>query len=151
MEYTPNIHSLAKHLGIDHKTIQHYITILASVGLVREMRPFEGGGPGLRKHPKILLNNTNLIHTFLQQIGSQPSNGMERELFFVQSLQNAGIEIFHSKQADYRTRDAIFEIGGKNKTREQFKEVKEGSYLVKDGIFHPLQGEIPLFLFGFLY
>lgn len=66
-------------------------------------------------------------------------------------MQNAGIEIFHSKYGDYRTRDAVFEIGGKNKTREQLREAEEPSYLVKDDILHPLKGEIPLFLFGFLY
>ena len=76
---------------------------------------------------------------------------MERELFFLQSLQNAGIDVFYSKQADYRTRQAVFEIGGKNKTREQIKNLKEPSYLVKDDILEPLKGEIPLFLFGFLY
>ena len=76
---------------------------------------------------------------------------MERELFFIQSLQNAGIELFYSKQADYRTREAVFEIGGKNKTRDQLKEFKEPSYLVKDDILHAAKGEIPLFLFGFLY
>ena len=146
-----NMHSLAKSLGIDHKTVEHYVTILASVGLVREMRPYEGGGPGLRKPSKILLNNTNLIHTLEQYLGQQSSKGMERELFFIQSLQNAGVEIYYSKQADYRTRDVVFEIGGKNKTRGQLKEVKESSYLVKDDILHPLKGEIPLFLFGFLY
>jgi len=76
---------------------------------------------------------------------------MERELFFIQSLQNSGTEIFYSKQADYRTRQAIFEIGGKNKTSEQLKELKEPSYLVKDDILLPLKKEIPLFLLGFLY
>lgn len=146
-----NLHSLAKNLGIDHKTVEHYVTILASVGLIREMRPYEGGGPRLRKPSKILLNNTNLIYTMQQYLGQQPSKGMERELFFLQSLQNAGIEIFYSKQADYRTREALFEIGGKNKTREQLKGLKEPSYLVKDDIIHSLKGEIPLFLFGFLY
>ncbi len=146
-----NMHSLAKNLGIDHKTVEHYVTILVSVGLVREMHPYEGGGPALRKPAKIFLNNTNLIHTMEQYLGKQSSKGMERELFFIQSLQNAGIEVFYSKQADYRTRDVVFEIGGKNKTREQLKEVKEPSYLVKDDILHPLQGEIPLFLFGFIY
>ena len=146
-----NVNNLAKHLGIDHKTVEHYISILASVGLVREMRPYEGGGPGLRKPSKILLNNTNLIHTMQQYLGQQPSKGMERELFFVQSLQNADVEVFYSKQADYRTRDTVFEIGGKNKTRVQLQGVKESSYLVKSDILHPLKGEIPLFLFGFLY
>lgn len=146
-----NMHNLAKHLGIDHKTAQHYVAILASVGLVREMTPYEGGSSGLRKPSKILLNNTNLMHTMQQYLGQQPSKGMERELFFIQSLQNADIEIFYSKQADYRTRQVVFEIGGKNKTRDQLKEVKETSYLVKDDILHALEGEIPLFLFGFLY
>ncbi len=146
-----NVHNLAKNLGIDHKTVEHYVTILASVGLIREMRPFEGGGSGLRKPSKILLNNTNLIHTIQQYLGQEPSKGMERELFFVQSLQNAGEEVFYSKQADYRTRNIVFEIGGKNKTRDQLKELEEPAYLVKDGILQPLKGEIPLFLFGFLY
>lgn len=146
-----NMHNLAKNLGIDHKTVEHYVTILASVGLIREMRPYENGGPGLRKPSKILLNNTNLIHMMQQYLGQQTSKGMERELFFIQSLQNAGVEIFYSKKADYRTRTAVFEIGGKNKTREQLHGIKESSYLVKDDILHCLKGEIPLFLFGFLY
>lgn len=145
------MHNLAKNLGIDNKTVEHYVSILASVGLIREMRPYEGGGPGLRKPSKILLNNTNLIHTMQQYLGGQPSKGMERELFFVQSLQNADIEVFYSKQADYRTKNAIFEIGGKNKTRDQLKELQEPSYLAKDDILQSIKGEIPLFLFGFLY
>jgi len=146
-----NMHSLAKNLGIDSKTVEHYVSILAAVGLIREMRPIEGGGPLLRKPAKILLNNTNLIHTLQQYLGQNPSKGMERELFFIQSLQNSGTEIFYSKQADYRTRQAIFEIGGKNKTSDQLKELKEPSYLVKDDILLPLKNEIPLFLLGFLY
>ena len=38
-----NTHCLAKNLGIDSKTVEHYVSILAAVGLIREMRPFEGG------------------------------------------------------------------------------------------------------------
>lgn len=146
-----NLNNLANSLRIDHKTVEHYVAILSSVGLIREMRPFEGGGPGLRKPSKILLNNTNLIHTMQQYLGQEVSKGMERELFFIQSLQNADIEVFYSKQADYRTRQYIFEIGGKNKTRNQLKGLKEPSYVVKDDILHLHKGEIPLFLFGFLY
>jgi len=65
-------------LGIDHKTVEHYSAILASVGLIREMRPYEGGSPGIRKPTKIFLNNTNLIHTLQQYLGQQTSKGMER-------------------------------------------------------------------------
>jgi hypothetical protein len=91
------------------------------------------------------------MHTLGQYLGQPPSKGMERELFFIQALQNADIDIFYSKQADYRTHEAVFEIGGKNKTKDQLRGVEGPSYLVKDDILHPLKGEIPLFLFGFLY
>lgn len=146
-----NMHNLAKHMGIDHKTVEHYVSILSSVGLIRAMLPYGAGSSVLRKPLKVLLNNTNLIHTLHQYLSQEPSKGMERELFFVQTLQNAGIGIFYSNQADYRTSDIVFEIGGKNKTRDQLKTVKETAFLVKDGILHPMKGEIPLFLFGFLY
>lgn len=146
-----NTHNLAKHLAIDHKTAEHYLSMLVSVGLLREMRPFEGGSVGLRRPVKILLNHTNLMHALQEYLGRPVVKGTERELFFIQSLQNAQISLFCSKQGDYRTRDALFEIGGKNKTREQIKDAREPAYLVKDEILHPLKGEIPLFLFGFLY
>lgn len=146
-----NINSLSNALGIDNKTVLHYLEILVSVGLTRDMRPFESGGSLLRKPSKILLNNTNLIHALTQFLGQPLSKGLERELFFIETLENAGIEVFFSKQADYRTRHHVFEIGGKNKTRDQLKDVQELSFLVKDDILSCRKGEIPLFLLGFLY
>ncbi len=146
-----NIHSLSNNLGVDQKTAGHYLNILLSVGLVREMRPYEGGGPGLRKPTKFLLNNTTLMHTLQQYVGQEISKGTERELFFIQSLQNAGIDLFYSKQADYQTRDAIFEIGGKHKTKRQWKDATLPAYLVKDDILHAFKQEIPLYQCGFLY
>lgn len=146
-----NIHNLAQNLGIDDKTAQHYLTILASVGLTREVYPNEGGGQRIRKPSKIFLNNTTLMHT-LQQFIEQPiSKGSEKELFFIQSLQDAGIELFYSSEGDFKTKQGIFEIEGKSKTRRQLKQVKEPSYLVKDDILTPLKGEIPLFMTGFCY
>lgn len=146
-----NISNVAGNLGIDHKTAEHYLKILSAVGLAREINLFEGGGRTLRKPSKLILNNTNLIHTMLQYLGQEISKGMERELFFVQSLQNAGIDLFYSKQADYQTRETIFEIGGKNKTNRQLKGSELPGFLVKDDILTPLKNEIPLFLFGFIY
>jgi predicted AAA+ superfamily ATPase len=146
-----NTHNLSKNLGVDHKTAEHYLNILVSVGLIREMLPYEGGSPGLRKSSKFLLNNTTLMHTLQQYVGQPISKGMERELFFIQSLQNAGVPLFFSKQGDYQTRDAIFEIGGKSKTRRQLKDAPLPAYLVKDDILNPLKNEIPLLQCGFLY
>lgn len=146
-----NIHNLSQNLSIDHKTTQHYLSILVAVGLIRELHPYEGGGAGLRKSSKFLLNNTTLMHTMQQYLGQQILKGTERELFFIQSLQNAEIPVFCSEKVDYRTRDAIFEIGGRSKTKRQLKGATLPAYLVKDDILHPLKNEIPLFLCGFLY
>ena len=74
-----------------------------------------------------------------------------KRAFFIQSLQNADIPLFCSEIGDYQTRDTLFEIGGKNKTRKQLKEASLPSYLVKDNILRPLNREIPLFHCGFLY
>jgi len=43
-----------------------------------------------------------------------------------------------------------FEIGGKNKSFSQIKDVKN-SFIVVDGVEMGCQNKIPLWLFGFLY
>jgi hypothetical protein len=90
------------------------------------------------------------MHTLQQYLEQPILKGTERELFFIQSLQDAGIELFYSSEGDFQTMKVVFEIGGKNKTRRQLKEVKKPSYLVKDDILTPLKGEIPLFMSGFI-
>jgi predicted AAA+ superfamily ATPase len=79
---------------IDHKTTQHYLTILTSVRLVRELHPYQGGSAGLKKGSKFFLNNTTLMHTMQQYLGQPILKGTERELFFIQSMQNGEIPLF---------------------------------------------------------
>ncbi|MBI3508033.1 MAG: ATP-binding protein [Chlamydiia bacterium] len=146
-----SIHNLAQNLSVDHKTAQHYLTILQEVGLIRELHPYAGGGASLRKAAKFLLNNTTLMHTMQKYLGQQILKGTLRELFFVQSLQNAEVPIFCSEMGDYRTREALFEIGGKSKTAKQLKGANLPAYLVKDDVLQALKREIPLFHCGFLY
>ena len=144
------VHNLAQTLAVDDKTAQHYLSILASVGLIREIYPNGKGSARIRKPSKIFLNNTTLMHTMQQYLEEPIPKGTERELFFIQSLQDAGIELFYSSIGDFRTKKAVFEIGGKNKTRRQLKGAEEPSYLVKDDILTSLKGEIPLFMMGFI-
>lgn len=56
----------------------------------------------------------------------------------------------YNRHGDFRVDDAIFEIGGKNKTLKQVKDA-ENAYVVADGILVGSQKVIPLFLFGLLY
>ena len=145
-----NIHNLAKNLSIDDKTISHYLGNLQDTGLVNLIYPFESGNSALRRPEKIFLDNTNLHYALEGRLGSSIEIGTLRELFFIQSVKNAGMEVFHDKKGDYRVEDTIFEIGGKNKTSAQIKN-ELFAFLVKDDIFVSKQREIPLMYFGFLY
>lgn len=144
-------HNLAKNLGIDDKTAAHYLFILASTGLTRAVFPEAKGNQILRKPEKMFLNNTTLSTAIHSALGEKQSLSYMRELFFLQSMDNAGIAMVYSSIGDYQTRQCIFEIGGKNKTSKQLKGETKLSYLVKDDIFFATKKEIPLYLFGFLY
>ena len=113
--------------------------------------PFEGGNQYLRKPQKIFLHNTTLLYTLQQFVGEPLSQGTLRELYFIQALRDAKRPVYYSKQGDYRTKDVIFEIGGKNKTAKQITNLTMPAFWVKDDILAASQGVIPLLFFGFTY
>lgn len=143
--------NLGTHLGIDHKTAAHYLEILKDVGLVRMIYPQEGGAVGIRKPAKIFLNNTTLLHAIGKFTGEQSFKGMERELFFFQSITDSGRDVCYSKIGDFSVGKTIFEIGGKKKSSRQIQQAIEPAYLVKDDILFPHGNALPLHYFGFLY
>jgi uncharacterized protein len=146
-----NTHSLARNLGIDNKTTLHYLQILKATGLVKLLYPFGKGNNLLRKPEKILLDNTTLLFALHSLLGDNFEVGTMRELFFIQSLIDAGINVFYSEIGDYQTKEYIFEIGGKNKKAQQIKTAKLPAVLVKDDILVSSGNAIPLYYFGFLY
>ena len=143
-----NSNSIARSIGIAHQTVENYLHILASVGLVNMIFPSEGGGQYLRKPAKIFIYNTTLLHTLQSYLGTGINKGNLRELFFLQALRDANQNAFYSKQGDYRVENHLFEIGGKNKTGKQIQDTE--GLLVKDDILVPSKNVIPLFYFGFL-
>lgn len=147
---TLSIHLLAKNLSLDDKTLLNYLTYLAETGLVTRIYPAEPGNLLLRRPEKIFLNNTNLQYALEDSTTAAMNKGTLRELFFIQSIKNANLDIFHARQGDYQILDDIFEIGGKNKTRKQIQSLSK-AYLVKDDILIGSHKEIPLMHFGFLY
>jgi hypothetical protein len=55
------------------------------------------------------------------------------------------------KKGDFLVDDKyLFEIGGKNKSFKQIKDI-ENSFVVEDDIEIDFNNKIPLWLFGFLY
>jgi len=147
---TVNVHNISKNLSIDDKTVTNYLFHMQETGLVNLIYPYESGNVGLRRPEKIFLNNTNLQYAMEGEISGKVKVGAVRELFFLQSLNCAGINVFHSKKGDYTVDDVIFEIGGKNKKVQQIKGVDK-AFLIKDDILVSRRREIPLILFGLLY
>lgn len=146
-----NIHSIAKQLGIDDKTAFHYLGILKETGLVRFIQPYAKGKQLLSRPEKIFLNNTTLHTTINSFLGAANDIGTQRELFFLQSVMNAGIHVFTSDYADFQADNHLFEIGGKNKTSHQINKTTLPAFLVKDDILIGNKNTIPLLYFGFLY
>ena len=145
-----NRNSIAKHLGIDNKTVQHYLQILQDTGLAELLRDNRAGSQLLKTSEKIYLDNPNLYQSISYEIGQQSQIGTVRELFFIKMLRNAGYRVYYSKVGDFEVDGVIYEVGGKGKTAKQIREADGPAYLVKDDVLYGGKQEIPLHLFGFL-
>lgn len=146
-----NSHNLARHIGIDNKTVQYYLEILEKTRLIRRVYPKEGGNVLLRKPAKIFLDNTALLYAMNNVLGQSIQEGTLRELFFVQSLCDAGHHVHNSRQGDFLVKDNIFEIGGRNKTKQQINQLKKPAFLVKDDVLTGGRSVVPLWAMGLLY
>ena len=143
-------YNLGKNLNIDDKTAAHYLNMLHETGLLEIIYAQETGNASLRKPEKIFLNNTNLLYSLIHHLEKPVEIGTVRELTFIQTTKNAGLQVYYSKQGDYQIGQTIFEIGGKNKTKHQIKD-HSNAILVKDDIILAFNGCVPLIHFGFLY
>ena len=146
-----NRNSIAKNIGLDNKTVNHYLNILSETGLALLISSGKKGSALLKSREKIMLDNPNLYYAIADAIVKCPDMGTVREIFFVKMLKNAGIDVFFSKTGDYEAEGYVFEIGGKSKGKRQLKGNRENSFVVKDDILYGGKREIPLYLFGFLY
>ena len=141
--YKINISALSKEFGISHPTLMHYIEILESTKLIKPIRKFS---KNISKKPaKIYFGNTNLLYTFSEQFSIEPEIGTIRETFFT----NCFDTIYYSNIGDFRVNDTIFEVGGKNKSFKQIKDIPN-SYLAIDIDYTTEPNKIPLWLFGCL-
>ena len=142
--YKINISALSKEFGISHPTLMHYIEILESTKLIKAVRKYS---KNISKKPaKIYFGNTNLLYTFSEQFGLEPEIGTVRETFFA----NCFDTIYYSDIGDFRVNDVVFEIGGKNKSFKQIKDIPN-SFLAIDTDYTAEPNKIPLWLFGCLY
>ena len=130
----------------DQRTLKTYLKYLEDLGLIYGLGRLGKGLRGLEKPEKIFLNNPNLLHA----LTPGADKGTIRETFFMNAL-SAMHTLKAPRHGDFAVDDAyLFEVGGKNKSFTQIKDMAN-SYLAVDDIEKGFGKKIPLWLFGFLY
>ena len=143
LPYKVNVSKLAQELGITHPTLNAYLEMLRASHLFRPIKKYS---VKISKKPaKILFGNTNILHAYTDEFGVEVNIGTVRETFFASCFK----DIYYSDVGDFRVKDTIFEIGGRNKSFKQLKDVKDG-YLVIDTDYTTDPRKIPLWLFGMM-
>jgi predicted AAA+ superfamily ATPase len=141
-----NIQNLAQSAGVSRNTLYSYLYYLKKANLIEIIGGNFRNKKLLNKPDKIYLDNINLYNILC----SEQNIGSLRESFFVSQLKVAH-SVKYSNIGDFKIDDNfIFEIGGKNKSFKQIKDVPN-SFVVADGIEVGFGAKIPLWLFGFLY
>ncbi|MEA1916345.1 MAG: AAA family ATPase [Campylobacterota bacterium] len=144
--YDINISKLCGAVELNQRTLYKYLGILQAAGLVRILGAKSSGVSIISKPEKLYLDNTNLFSIFCDS----PKLGTLRETFFASAVSYQH-SINYPKSADFILDEQYtFEVGGKDKSFKQLKDVKEG-YIVADNIEIGVDDKIPLWLFGFLY
>ena len=141
--YQVNITALSKEFGISHPTLNSYLNILEATKIIKPIKKYSTKVS--KKPEKLLFSNTNILYTYADEFGIEVDIGTVRETFFASVFEN----IYYSDIGDFRVNKYIFEIGGKNKSFKQIKDVKN-SFVVVDTDYTMEENKIPLWLFGLM-
>ncbi len=141
-----NIKELSSKIGTDRDTLYLYLNYLNRGKILNIFRSKTKGDNIFLKPDKIYLNNTNLSHAYCEE----SKIGTIRETFFANQLQLSH-KVSIPAKGDFLINDKyLFEVGGKNKSFEQIKDI-ENSFVAADDLESGFGNKIPLWLFGFLY
>ena len=141
-----SIEKLAKRVGITRSTLYKYIEYLHRAELLRHITYEAKRFKNIQKPDKLYLSNTNLCEALCINC----EKGTKREIFFANQV-SYNQSIYYLDRGDFLVDEKyIFEIGGKNKSFEQIKDLPN-SYVAADDIEIGFGNKIPLWLFGFLY
>jgi predicted AAA+ superfamily ATPase len=140
-----SIESLAKTVGITKSTLYKYISYLADAELINHITHEAKRFKSIRKSDKLYLANPNLFEALCvnQDIGTL------RETYFVSALKPYHTLHYVDKGDFLIDEKYTIEIGGKNKSYKQIKDIAH-SFIVSDDIEIGFGNKIPLWLFGFL-
>ena len=141
-----NFTKIAQMAEISRVKLYDYIKYLDDGELLLLVDEKSKGLKKLNKPSKIYLNNTNLLKAYCDKA----EIGTIRETFFANQV-NLKYKLNISIQGDFLVDGKYtFEIGGKNKSFSQIKDI-ENSFVVADDIEVGFGNKLPLWIFGFLY
>lgn len=144
--YEITYEKLSSDVGISKNTLKQYLVYLNKSNLLNIVGGIARGNSYVKKPEKLYLNNTNLFEILCDK----NEIGTIRETFFYSQVEYKHT-LHYPKKGDFSIDEKyIVEIGGKNKSFTQIKDI-ENSYLALDDIEVGFKGKIPLWLFGFLY
>ena len=141
-----NIQNLAKSAGLSRNTLYSYLYYLRKANLIEIIGGNFKNKKLLNKPDKIYLDNINLYNILC----SDYNKGSLRESFFVSQVK-VKHSIEYASMGDFHIDNKFtFEIGGKNKSFKQIKDIPN-SFVVADDVEVGYGNKVPLWLFGFLY
>ena len=145
--FTPNISQLSQMVDVTRQSLMNYLLLLEKAHAVLLLKKEATGIRQMVKPEKIYLQNSNYCYALSAE---NPETGNLRETFFFNQL-HQNHNVTYTNQTDFCIDGKyFFEIGGKNKTISQIKDLPN-AYLALDGLEIGFRNEIPLWLFGFLY
>lgn len=142
----PNMTELYRELETDRNQGLRMLYALQRGGLLQLLGDNTKSTDNLSRPDKIYINNPTLMYALTPFIDI----GTLRETFFFNQV-SQGYEVRYPKAGDFLVnRKYLFEVGGKNKTFKQIKDIPD-SYLAVDETEVGHKNRIPLWMFGLLY
>jgi predicted AAA+ superfamily ATPase len=144
--FKPNFTKISELVDVHRNQIVDFLYYFEKAGISMQLRDKLEGLRMLGKTDKIYLDNPNLMYA----IGSTATDlGNVRETFFLNQM-SLEHKVTSHISADFQIEDAIFEVGGKSKTKKQIFDLKN-AFIVKDDIEYGYLNTIPLWHFGMSY
>ncbi|MGQ1785748.1 MULTISPECIES: AAA family ATPase [unclassified Saccharicrinis] len=140
--FQPNVSKLSAHINTSRATVMNYLYYLRQARLVKLL--YDGPEDMQKKPSMIYLHNPNLVYSIRR---AEPAKDILHKTFFYNQV-GCSHELTYSKEADFKVDDkhqfVICGNGGSDKA-------KPGILQARDMVEIGSQGNIPLWLFGFLY
>ncbi|WP_233145518.1 AAA family ATPase [Labilibacter marinus] len=141
--FQPNVSKLSAHINTSRATVMNYLYYLRQARLIKLL--YEGEESMQKKPSLIYLHNPNLIYSI--KSGEAQKDILHKTFFYNQV--GSIHELTYTKEADFKVDDKHnFLICDHSNLK---KNIKAGSIRATDMIELGSKGNIPLWLFGFLY